>query len=879
MVRFTLNGKAVAADGGRSLLSFLRDEARLTAAKNGCGEGTCGACSVIVDGRLLSSCVTALERMEGKSVLTVEGIAGPEMECYERAFAEAGAVQCGFCTPGMVLAAKALLDRKPLPSAGEARAGLRRNLCRCTGYVKIIDALLLAARYRNALAAGGLSASNSAAARAGLGARLPRVDARAKIRGEARYVDDLVEQGMLCGAALRSPHPRAKLVSLDVSAARALAGIAVVATWKDIPGSRYTGHVVPDWPTLVAVGEETRYVGDAIALVAAVSPARAREALALIDARYEVLTPLSSPEAAMAAHAPQIHPRGNILSQLLLERGDAESALAAAAHLVEETFTTPFTDHAFMEPESALAYPPDSEGTVLVRTGEQNVYDGQRYVADTLGIPRHRVRIVSEYVGGGFGGKEDQTVQHHSALLAWLCGRPVKCTLDRAESTRVHVKRHPMTIRLRLGCDAAGKLVGLMATIVADTGAYASLGGPVLHRAVTHAGGPYAYDNIRVNGLAVYTNNPPAGAFRGFGVPQVNFALESALDLLASRAGISAWEIRYRNAVRPGDTLPNGQVAGPDTALEECLFAVKEAFETLPGRTGIACGFKNTGLGMGHPDIGRCVLKIAPDHVEIHSGAACIGQGIATVLTQVACEILGIDPALVRVVQPDTATTPDSGTTTASRQTLITGEACRRACAAAREDARAMAGMDGAESGAFPLSLLAGREFHGQYEATTDAFEAPQANAVHHIVYSYACHLAVLGPDRRVQRIVAAHDSGLVVNPLAFEGQVEGGVVMGLGFAVTEKLPLTDCVPAARFGQLGLFRAPDVPDIHTITVRKSGPGSAIDGGVSGAAFGAKGIGEISTIPTAAAIAGAYFALDGRLRTSLPLEDTPYRAGP
>jgi selenium-dependent xanthine dehydrogenase len=850
----------------------------MTSVKNGCGEGACGACSVIVNGKLLASCVTPLERMEGKSMVTVEGIVPREMACYERAFAEAGAVQCGYCTPGMVLAAKALLDANMQPRAEEARAGIRRNLCRCTGYVKIVEATLLAGRYREALSRAGQPEVTVWVPRTGVGSRLPRVDAKAKIRGEAQYVDDLVEQGMLFGAALRSPYPRAKLLSLDVSAARALAGVAVVATWKDIPGFRYTGQVVSDWPTLVAVGEETRYVGDAIALVAATTRARAREALTLIDARFEVLEPVASPEEALATNAPLIHPGGNILSRHLLRRGDPETALASAAFKVEETFTTPLTDHAFLEPESALAYPPDSRGTVVVRTGEQNVYDGQRYVADTLGIPRQRVRVISEYVGGGFGGKEDQTVQHHSALLAWLCGQPVKCTLDRAESTRVHVKRHPMSVSLALGCDASGKLVGMIGSIVADTGAYASLGGPVLHRAVTHAGGPYAYDNIRVSGLAVYTNNPPAGAFRGFGVPQVNFALESALDLLAVRVGISAWEIRYRNAVRPGERLSNGQVAGPDTALEECLLKVKDSFTEMPARTGLACGFKNTGLGMGHPDVGRCILGIAPDHVEIRSGAACIGQGLATVLTQIACEVLNLDPERVQVVQPDTETTPDSGTTTASRQTLITGEACRRACASAREEAQALEGADIA-GGSFPLAPLAGREFHGLYEAPTDLFENTRTDPVHHLVYSYACQLVVLGPDRRVQRVIAAHDSGLVVNPLAFEGQVEGGVVMGLGSALTESLPLEGCKPAARFGQLGLLRAPDVPAIETIAVRKAGVGRAIDGGVSGAAFGAKGIGEISTIPTAAAVAGAYFALDGKLRTSLPLKDTPYKTGP
>lgn len=872
MVRFVLNGVEVAAEGGRTLLSYLRDEARLTAAKNACGEGACGACSVIVDGALRTSCTLALERVEGRSVLSVEGIPEPEMSCYERAFTEAGAVQCGFCTPGMVIAAKALLDANPDPAERTVRAGLRKNLCRCTGYVKIVEAVLRAARYRGEMASAAQPGAGAGrdATRGGVGERLSRVDAVAKIRGSARFVDDLAVPGMLFGAALRSPYPRAKLLSLDVSAARALQGVAVVATWEDIPGSRHTGHVMADWPTLVAVGEETRYVGDAVALVAAESPAKLEQALRLIDARYEVLTPVASPEAALAPGAPRIHANGNLLSRYVLDRGDAEAALFSAAHVVEETFSTPLVDHAFMEPESALGYPPDSRGVVLVRTGEQNVYDGQRYVADTLGIPRDRVRVISECVGGGFGGKEDQTVQHAAALLAWLSGRPVKCTLSRTESTRVHVKRHPMSIHLRLGCDSQGRLVGFSARIVADTGAYASLGGPVLHRAVTHAAGPYVYAGVHVEGLAVYTNNPPAGAFRGFGVPQVNFAVESALNVLAAKVGLSTWEVRHRNAVRPGDRLPNGQIAGPDAALEECLLAVKEDYERARGRVGIACGFKNTGLGMGHPDIGRCRLRIAADHVEVLTAAACMGQGVATVLTQIACQMLRLQPSKVVVHEPDTLVTPDSGTTTASRQTLITGEACRRACAAA---------WAAAKDGAMPLSSLAGREFAGEYAAATDSLETESEDPIRHVAYSYACHLVAIGPDDRIQEVVASHDSGLVVNPLGFEGQTEGGVVMGLGYALTERLALDNCAPASRFGQLGLWKAPDVPPIRTIAVRKAGPGMAMDGGVSGAAYGAKGIGEISTIPTAAAVAGAYFAVDGRFRTSLPLVGTPYRSSP
>ncbi len=360
-------------------------------------------------------------------------------------------------------------------------------------------------------------------------------------------------------------------------------------------------------------------------------------------------------------------------------------------------------------------------------------------------------------------------------------------------------------------------------------------------------------------------------------MPQVGFALESALNLLAAKVGLSPWEIRYRNAIRPGQVLPNGQVAGPDAALEECLLAVKPAIEAATGPWGLACGFKNVGLGVGHRDVGRCILRVRDDHVEVLTGAACIGQGLATVLTQVASSVLGLDAARIKVAFPDTGLTPDSGTTTASRQTLITGEACRRACQAALA---AFAGLapkvgGGKPGTAWPWAGLAGRDFPGEYEAATEPFDSTSANPIRHVAYSYAVQFVELGPELRLARVVAAHDSGLIVNPLAFEGQVEGGVAMGLGYALTEDLPLVDCAPPAKFGRLGLLRAGDVPPIVTICVRKAGAGDAQDGGTSGAAWGPKGIGEISTIPTAAAVAGAYLAADGILRPRLPLEATPY----
>lgn len=894
LISFTINGREAEIEEGRNLLDWLRREARLTSVKNGCAEGACGACMVLVDGRAMNACALSGAKVAGKRVLTVEGFPPGELAAYERAFAEAGAVQCGFCTPGMVISAKALLDAVPDPTPEEARKAIRRNICRCTGYAKIVQGILgAAALLRGKAAAGAAAEPGAAAAAEAAGAAAPpaarigdpiaRVDAAEKVSGRALYTDDYAEHGMLHGKALRSPYARARLVALDISVAAALPGVEAVLTWKDIPGERFIGHLVADWPTLVAVGEETRTAGDAVALVAAADPAVAEMARALIHVEFEELEPLLDPEAALKPGAPALHPGGNLLSSLTLHRGDADAALAKAAHRVARGFSTPFTEHAFMEPESALAYPPDAEGVVVVRTGEQNIFDGRDYVAKTLGIPEERVRILSSYVGGGFGGKEDQSVQHFAALLAWHCGVPVKFTLTRAESILVHPKRHPMKIDVEIGCDALGRILGAKGRIVADTGAYASLGSPVLHRAVTHFGGPYDYQDIHVDGFCVYTNNPPAGAFRGFGVPQVNFAFESCLDLLAEEVGISAWEIRMRNAIKPGGCLPNGQIAGPDTALVECLLAVKDEYEAAPGRTGLACAFKNTGIGVGNRDVGRCSVFVRDNGIELRSGAACIGQGLATVLTQVACDTLGLQPSMVSYMKPDSALTPDSGTTTASRQTLLAGEACRRACLDLLEaaggrgccgsDAVAADGggpsrekLDRAEPPTFPFAALAGRLFRGEFSAETDRFDSLKPNPVSHIAYSYACHLVRLGGDAKPELILAVHDSGRIVNPLSTSGQVEGGVVMSLGYALSERFPLKRGVPAARYGTLGLLRSIDVPPIQVRFVSTGAPA---------AGYGAKGIGEISSIPTAAAVANAYRAADGVLRTELPLAGTPY----
>ncbi|WP_406676803.1 selenium-dependent xanthine dehydrogenase [Moorella sp. ACPs] len=830
-----------------TLLEVLREDLRLTGAKNGCGEGTCGACTVIMGGKAVRACRTPVARAAGREIITIEGLSPREKEIYTFAFTAAGAVQCGFCTPGMVMEAKALLDRQPSPSEEEIRQAFKAHLCRCTGYQKIIEAVRLAGRALRG------EIEPRAGEPAGMGKAFFRPDARAKVLGEAIFVDDMQVPGMLYGAVFRLPCARAKVKAIDVTAAKEQPGVVAVLTADDIPGERYQGHIYKDWPALVAVGEETRYIGDALALVAARSLQEARAALNYIKVDYEELPPLASPQDALAPGAPALHPGGNLLSETMVKKGDAEAALKSCAHVVTNTYTTPFTEHAFLEPESALAVPED--GGLTVYTGTQGVYEIHTQLVSLLNLPPAKVRVVNRCVGGGFGGKEDLSVQHHAALLAWATQKPVKLTWTRRESILCHPKRHAMTITMTTGCDEKGNLVALVADLVADTGAYASLGAQVLERACTHATGPYRIPNVTIRGRAVYTNNPPAGAFRGFGVPQSNFAIESQMNLLAEATGLSPWQIRWQNALEPGDTLGTRQVVSADIGLKDTLLAVKEAFESSP-YAGIACGFKNVGLGVGTRDVGRARLAVSGGRVKIYSGAACMGQGLEAVLIQIVAETTGLPATLIDCVLADTARTPDAGCTTASRQSLFTGEATRRAAA---DLAAALKGRT--------LADLEGRVFQGEFYGATDPLNSNKEHPVTHVGYSYATQVVILDEEGRVAKVVAAYDVGRAINPLNLEGQIEGGIVMGLGYALTEDFPVQYGIPVRQtLGRLGLLRSHQVPQMEVHLIEKGGTPFA---------YGAKGVGELATIPTAAAVAGAYYRRDGKLRLRLPLEGTPY----
>lgn len=846
MATFTVNGKQVTVEKNKKLMRYLRDDLGLISVKDGCSEGACGTCTIIIDGKAVKCCVQQTDRMEGKNIITVEGLSDFEKKVYTYAFGEAGAVQCGFCIPGMVMCAKALIDVNNTPTEEEIRFAIRNNICRCTGYVKIVKAIELAAQcIRN----GSVPEHHNDFA---LGERAHRVDVEEKVLGYGEYCDDVYMEGMIYASAVRSGYPRARVLAIDTSAAKALPGVVGVFTAADIPGNVKVGHLKKDWDALIPVGSITHYLGDAICIVAAETQEILEEAKKLVSVEYEELTPVRSPYEAMAEGAPLVHGDGNLMAHKHVSRGNAKEAIARSRYVLTEKYSTPYTEHAFLEPECAVAFP-YGDG-VKIYSSDQSVYDTQHETAPMLGLTYDQVCVENKLVGGGFGGKEDVTVQHHAALVAYLTKRPVKVKLSRAESLLIHPKRHPMDMEFTLGCDENGIIQGVYAEVIADTGAYASLGGPVLERACTHAAGPYNYQNFEIDGKAYYTNNPPAGAFRGFGVTQTCFGMESLLTKMADTIGISPWEIRYRNAIRPGQVLPNGQIADDSTGLAETLEAVKDVYEGTKF-AGIACAMKNAGVGVGLPDVGRVKLIVEEGRLHVLAGASCIGQGLATVLVQIVHETTGLPREKIVIESPNSHRTPDSGTTSGSRQTLLTGEAARRACELYNKAAQGKA-----------MEELEGEEFFADYYPPTDPLGSDKPNPVSHVAYGYATQVAVLKEDGTLDKIVAAHAVGKAVNPLSVEGQIEGGVVMSTGFALTEEYPLVNCAPTAKYGTLGLFKADKAPRIEPIIVEKAG----VDG-----AYGAIGIGEITSIPTAPAIAEAYLRYDGIRRTQLPLEGTPY----
>lgn len=853
MYSFTVNGKSVETEKEVSLLRFLRDDLKLKSIKDGCSQGACGTCTIIIDGKATRACVMTTKRAQGMNIVSVEGLSEEEKEIFVYAFGSKGAVQCGFCIPGMVMSGKALIDKNPNPTEADIKEAIKGNICRCTGYKKIIEAIDLVAQIKRG--DRQIDKELEKGDKFGVGSNAFRIDVREKVLGYGEYVDDVEMEDMLHVSAVRTKYPRARILDIDFSEALKLEGVVAVYTAEDVPNNK-VGHIQQDWDVMIAKGEVTRFVGDALCLVVAKSEEILKKAKTLVKVEYEVLEPVRNITEAMAENAPKIHPSGNLCQSRHVRRGDAKTALKNSKYTVTETFDTPFTEHAFLEPECAIAFP--YKDGVKIYSTDQSVFDTRKEVSIMFGWDPEKVVVENKLVGGGFGGKEDVTTQHIAALCAYKLKRAVKAKFSRDESLAFHPKRHAMHGTFTLGCDENGIFTGLDCDIYFDTGAYASLCGPVLERACTHAVGPYCYQNHDIRGYGYYTNNPPAGAFRGFGVCQSEFALESMIDLLAEKVGISPWEIRYRNAIEPEKVLPNGQIADCSTALKETLEAVKPYYDKYYPNVGIACAMKNAGVGVGLPDTGRARLKINDGKVEIYCGASDIGQGCSTVFIQMVAETLGLSRSKIKNMGSNSELDPDSGTTSGSRQTLISGEAVRRVSLEVK------AALD--EVGG-DLDKLNGREFYAEYFEPTDKLGADVPFPKSHVAYAYATHLVVLDEDGKVSKVVAAHDSGKVVNPISIQGQIEGGVLMSLGYAFTEDFKLQDCVVKSKYGTLGLMRATDIPDIQAIYVEKKE--------LLGVAYGSKGIGEIATIPTAPAAQNAYYKRDGKLRPKLPMDDTYY----
>jgi aldehyde oxidoreductase len=843
---FTLNGKPVEVDSEfPHLLSALRNGLGVTSAKDGCSpSGQCGACTVLVDGKAMASCLVSLEKAENKVITTLEGFDSTERDRYSDAFAATGALQCGFCTPGIIVRSKALVDQKGADLDKATIDGrLGAHLCRCTGYTKIVEAVEL-------LASGEPVPVRERSSK--IGGDGIKYEAKELSLGDRGFVDDIMIEGMLHAALKLADHARADVIAIDASAAEAADGVKAVYTAADIPGDLRVGIIYKDWPVMIPVGGRTSYRGDVLAVVVAEDVLSARAAAELVEVTYDVQTPFVDADSALASDENAVWGLdGNVLSTSTYARGDVEAALAGAAHVVHNVFQTQRVEHAFLEPESTVAVPGEGD-TLHVYSGGQGVWDDRDQIAAMLDIDTSLVTVELVTNGGAFGGKEDMSNQGHTALAAHLTGRPVKCTLTRPQSFLMHAKRHPIRVEMAMGCDDDGRVTALRARMVGDSGPYASVGMKVLERAAGHACGPYAIENVDVEAIAVRTNNPVCGAFRGFGANQAQFATEGSIDRLAEMVGISGWEIRAKNVAVPGSVWGPGQIMDDGVrGISECLEAVKPHYDQAiaDGKAvGIGAAIKNSGLGNGFVEIAKAVVRFNEDaSVEVRHAWTEMGQGVHTVALQVAADLLDIDPDRI-YVYVDTTRDFSAGQTTGSRGTLMAAGSIEDACRAAIAD-----------------GCKTGIDYRGTYTVDwTNALEDGLENPIIHSAFGYASQVVIADKATgKIEKVVAAHDVGRAINPVLVQGQVEGSIHMGLGYALTEEFPTDeDGMPTkSTLRQLNIIRPKDMPEVEVILVEVPQPK---------APFGIKGVGEIGLVPTAGAVAGAYHAVDGTWRTQLPM---------
>lgn len=847
MISFKLNGvlQNYQGDPEKTLLKFLRLDKHITSVKDGCsGQSACGACTVEINGKAKLSCVIKMNKLQDAEIFTPEGFPEYVLDTIAKAFVNKGAVQCGFCSPGFISRTKVLLQDNPHPTIEEIRKAIKPHLCRCTGYKKIEEAIEYSAEAISKNEKLEITKTSGK-----IGVSHPKYDAYNTAIGKRDFVDDIFLDGMLFAALKFSDYPRAKILKIDISKAENYPGVKRVFTANDIPGLQKIGLIFQDWPMMIKEGQTANFIGDVLAGVVAESENIAREAVELVEIKYDILEPIT--DVFKAIHAERIHPeRPNNFETIQFTIGNATKKIEDSKFVSSSDYETQRIEHAFLEKESAVARP-DGKGGLELFSQSQGVYEDRRQVAMILGLKEEQVRVTLIPNGGGFGGKEDLTVQGHTSLFAFLMNCPVKLSLSRPESIRMHPKRHPVFMKMSVAANEEGKLTALKLRAVGDTGAYASVGMKVMERVAGHAAGGYFIPEIDIEAKTVYTNNIPCGAMRGFGANQVTFALESCIDDICKQGNFDRWQFRYNNALIDGLKTSTGQKL-KGVGIRECLNSVKEDFYSAKF-AGLACGIKNSGVGNGMNDESKVIIEIiSPEKVILQHGWTEMGQGVHNMALQTLCEETGINPEIIEVIV-DTDAQIKTGMTTSSRATALVGLAVINAAKGFKNDLKNKT-----------LSELSGKTYKGEFVCDwTSKPSSGVEDPIIHYSYGYAAQVCILDDEGNISKFIAAHDAGKIMNPLLFKGQIEGGVHMGLGYALSEELPMKDgYLENDHMRKLGILRAHETPEIIVKGVEVKDPIGP---------YGAKGIGEIGLVPTAGAVANAFFSFDGIKRTKLPLK--------
>ncbi len=873
-INFSINGLPikVISDPKKTLLKVLREDLHLTGTKEGCSAGHCGTCAVLVDGEIVMSCHYPLEKARNKKVVTIEGIGTLEKpHPIQIAFAVNGAVQCGFCTPGMIIRAKWLLDKNPKPSREEITSAIQPHLCRCTGYVRIVDAIETAGAFlRNEIRSMEPDKGKGI-----LGERVPRRDALEKATGATLFVDDIPISGVAHIKVVRSPHHHARIVNIDTQQAQSVPGVLAVLTSEDVKGTNILKMAGDDQPILC--GLKVRMVGDPVAAVVAVTENAAREAREKVKVTYEELPAVATHEDALKEGAPQVHDgKANLFFDQPIVYGDVEKGFEDADVTVEGDFSTQVIEHGYLETDSGVAYIHEN-GQLVVMTPSQNIYAHRNAIAGAVGLPPEKVRMIQTVTGGAFGGKLDVSVGGILAAAALALRRPVKLVYTREEVFAATTKRHAFHMKARIGARRDGTLTAFQMDLIADGGAYKSFSGSVVTRGIVHSSGPYRYESAKVRGRAVYTNSAIKGAMRGFGVPQTIFVTDSILDEIAEKIGMDPFELRLKNAYVPGDTTICAQGLDHGFGFRECFEglrphyerAVKEAktASTDAVRRGVGLGTVFFGPGRSSPDQSEAWAELLPDdRLQVWIGSADMGQGSDTMFWQIAAEAFNYPLEKVVVCTTDTNHVPDGNFSAGSRQTYVSGKAVQKVVEQLKntmEENGCKTYSDMKEKGISPISKLV-------HHTATTKLDPVDGHGTPWETYSFGIQLAEVAVDVKtgridVLKITAAHDLGRIINRINCDGQMFGGIAMGMGYALSEEYRYNETKSFAGFR---MPRAKDIPDMEIVYIevpRENGP------------FGASGAGEFADVPTAPAIANAVYNACGVRVRHLPITKEKVKA--